>query len=102
MDDVITWISAWKNSSKLESESFKWSEEDLDKNKSGSSVETKLLENGSSVLIGDLSNKETEIYDSDISEILSYGKTNTKDSVSPWGYRSRIEKVWATGENWWL
>ena len=39
--------------------------------------------------------------DSDISDILSYGKENTKGLVSPWGYRARVGKGWEAGKNWW-
>ena len=38
--------------------------------------------------------------DYDISDILSYGTTKTRDSVSSWGYGAKLWKVWATGENW--
>ena len=34
----------------------------------------------------------------DISEILSYGTPKTKGLMSPWGYRARVEKGWATGK----
>ena len=35
-----------------------------------------------------------------ISEILEYGTARTKASVAAWGYRARLGKLWATGENW--
>ena len=38
----------------------------------------------------------------EISSILSYVAENTKFLVSPWGYGASVEKVWVTGENWWV
>ena len=40
------------------------------------------------------------IWGYDILETLAYGTTKTKASVAPWGYRARLRKLWATGENW--
>ena len=64
MNDVITCISSCKHSSKSEL----WSEEELLKDKSGSIEKSQLLRDESRRLIGGLSKKGYDIYDSDISE----------------------------------
>ena len=33
-----------------------------------------------------------------ISGTLAYGAAKTKASVTPWGYRARLGKIWATGK----
>ena len=53
---------------KSKSKSFEWSEEELDKDKLGTSEKTQVLGDGSSELIGDLSNEDIEISDSGILE----------------------------------
>ena len=62
MDDVIKIMSELKIDSKSYSLSFEWSEEELDKDKSGTSEETHVLEDDSSELINDLTKENTNIY----------------------------------------
>ena len=33
---------------------------------------------------------------------MIYGTKKAKASVTPWGYRDRLGKLWATGENWYV
>ena len=53
---------------KSKSKSFEWNEEELDKDKLGTSEKTQVLGDGSSELIGNLSKEDTNIYDSYILE----------------------------------
>ena len=66
MDDFMTCISTCKYSSKSELLTFEWSEEELLKDKSWSSEKSQSLGDESSRVIGGLSKKGYDIYDSDI------------------------------------
>ena len=75
MNDVMTCISAWKHASKSEL----WSEEDMLKDKSGSIEKSQLLRDESRRLIGGLSKKGYDIYDSYISENKCISETWEKE-----------------------
>ena len=64
MNDAMTCIPSCKHDSKSEL----WSEEELLKDKLGSSGKSQLIRDESRSLIGGLSKKGYDIYDSDISE----------------------------------
>ena len=66
MDDVITCISSWKYAYKSQLLSFEWGEEEILKDKSGTSEKSQVLGDESRRLIGGLSKKGYDINDYDI------------------------------------
>ena len=67
LDGVMTCISSVKYASKSEFLSFEWSEEELLKDKSGSSEKSQSLGDEYRRLVDGLSKKKNNIYNSDIS-----------------------------------
>ena len=68
---VITCIWAWKLSSKSENSEFEWSLKVLDIGKSETSGKILVSGDGSEELIGGLSKRDKDIFDSEISECES-------------------------------
>ena len=79
MDGGINNLMKYISDSKHASNSELWSEEELLKDKLGSSEKSQLLEDESTRMIGGLSKKGYDISDSDISETKYISNTWEKD-----------------------